>query len=101
MESLVEVHSEADLEVALRVGARVIGINHRDLKTFQMDLTLTERLMSRMPSDRTIVAESGIQTVDDVHRMRHLGVHALLVGEALMTAPDPVAKARELVGAMG
>ena len=96
MEPLVEVHSPEELKVALSVGAHTIGINHRDLTTFQVDPALSERLVPKIPSGKLIVAESGIQTAQDVQRMKQLGVHALLIGEALMTAPDPAAKIREL-----
>ncbi|MBI2495955.1 MAG: indole-3-glycerol phosphate synthase TrpC [Candidatus Omnitrophica bacterium] len=96
VEPFVEVHSEADLKSALGVGARVLGINHRDLRTFAMDPHLTERLIPTIPAGKIIVAESGIQCAEDVTRMQRLGVHALLIGEALMTAPDPAAKVREL-----
>jgi indole-3-glycerol phosphate synthase len=98
MEPLVEVHGEDDLKVALRCGAGVIGINHRDLRTFQLDPALAERLVPKIPAGKVIVAESGIQTPEDVARMQGLGVHALLIGEALMTAPDPAAKVKELFG---
>ena len=96
LEPFVEVHSDAELRAAVRAGAHVIGINHRDLKTFTMDPTLTERLVPQVPAGKVIVAESGLQTADEVKRMRQLGVHAVLIGEALMTAPDPAAKIREL-----
>ena len=96
LEPLVEVHALEELKLALSVGAHVIGINHRDLKTFQIDPALSERLVPKIPSGKLIVAESGIQTAQDVQRMKQLGVHALLIGEALMTAPDPAAKIREL-----
>lgn len=94
--ALVEVHDEADVKVALGAGTRILGINHRDLRTFQMDPTLAERLVPTIPSGKTIVAESGIHTAEDVARLRRLGVHALLIGEALMRAPDPADKIREL-----
>ena len=96
IESLVEVHNEGELKIALGAGAHLLGINHRDLRTFQMDPTLCERLVPKIPAGKVIVAESGIQTAEDVQRMQRLGVHALLIGEALMTAPDPAAKVREL-----
>jgi indole-3-glycerol phosphate synthase len=96
IEPLVEVHSEDELRLALGAGASVIGINHRDLKTFQMDPTLSERLIPKIPSGQVIVAESGLQTNEDVRRMSTLGVHAVLIGEALMTTPDPATKIREL-----
>jgi indole-3-glycerol phosphate synthase len=96
MDALVEVHDERELDTALAAGARVIGINHRDLQTFAIDLSLSTRLVPRIPSECCIVAESGLQTPADVLRMRALGVHALLIGEALMTAPSPAAKVTEL-----
>lgn len=99
LEALVEVHSEADLTIALRSGAAILGINHRDLKTFTIDPTLSARLVPRIPAGKVIVAESGVHTPADVARLQALGVHALLIGEALMTAPDPAAKVRELFAA--
>ena len=96
LEPFVEVHAEGELRIALRVGARVIGINHRDLRTFQIDPALSEKLVPKVPAGKIIVAESGIQTAEEVQRMKRLGIHALLIGEALMTAPDPAAKIREL-----
>ena len=96
IEPLVEVHAEPELKAALRAGASVIGINHRDLRTFTMDRGLSDRLVPKIPAGKTIVAESGIQTAEDVAQMKRLGVHAVLIGEALMTAPDPAAKVHEL-----
>ena len=96
LEPLVEVHSELELKVALRVGAHVIGINHRDLRTFQINASLTEQLLPQVPAGKVIVSESGIQKPEDVKRMQQLGVHAVLIGETLMTAPDAAAKVREL-----
>lgn len=100
IEPLVEVHSEGELRTALSAGAHAIGINHRDLGTFQLDPGLSERLVPKIPSDKVIIAESGLQTPQDLQRMRALGVHAVLIGEALMTAPDPGAKVRELLQGM-
>ena len=96
IEPLIEVHSEEELDTALRAGGAVIGINHRDLGTFTMDPTLSVRLVPRIPAGKVIVAESGIQSSADVKRMQRLGVHAVLIGEALMTAPNPSAKIGEL-----
>jgi len=96
MEPVVEVHSEHELKMALRSGAHVIGINHRDLATFQIDPTLAAKLVPQIPAGKGIIAESGIQKPEDVKRMKSLGVHAVLIGEALMAAPDPAAKVREL-----
>ena len=97
MEPLVEAHDEAELEAALRVGARVVGVNNRDLHTFDTDLGVTERLAPLVPPEVVLVAESGIKTAADAGRMAAAGAHALLVGEALMTGGDVVAKARELM----
>jgi len=96
LECLVEVHDERELERALAAGAEVIGINNRDLRTFQVDLAVTERLRPLIPRDRVVVAESGIHTLADVERLRALGVNAVLIGEALVTAEDPAQRVREL-----
>jgi indole-3-glycerol phosphate synthase len=98
MDALVEVHDEAELERALAAGARLIGVNHRDLTTFAMDLGLTARLAPRLPADAVLVAESGIKTYDDVQRMGDAGAHAVLVGESLMRAPSPGAALAQLRG---
>lgn len=98
MEALVEVHDEAELETALATGARVVGINNRDLRTFTVDLSVSERLAPRVPGDRIVVAESGIHRASDVERLAAAGVDALLVGEALMTAPNRQAAVAELAG---
>ena len=82
----------------MEAGAEVIGINHRNLKTFQMDITLTERLRPLIPQGKIVVAESGIHSREDVARLKKVGVNAGLVGEALVTAPDGAAKVRELPG---
>ncbi len=97
MEALVEVHDQAEVEAALEAGAEVIGINNRDLRTFSVDLGLTERLRPLIPAGRVVVAESGIHTQADARRMRAAGADAVLVGEALMRAADAVAAARELI----
>jgi indole-3-glycerol phosphate synthase len=96
MEALVEVHSEAEVEAALAAGARVVGVNHRDLATFEVDVSLTERLRPCVPASVVYVAESGIHTAADAARMRAAGADAILVGEALMRSPDPAAKLGEL-----
>jgi indole-3-glycerol phosphate synthase len=86
---LVEVHNEAELERALNIDADFIGINNRDLTTFNTDLSTTERLLPLIPSQCTIVSESGIQTPADIQRVLHAGANAVLVGESLMRATDP------------
>ncbi|HEY4028683.1 MAG TPA: indole-3-glycerol phosphate synthase TrpC [Candidatus Dormibacteraeota bacterium] len=96
MEALVEVHAEAEVDVALESGAVVVGVNHRDLATFQVDVGLTERMRPLLPASVAYVAESGIHTAADAARMRAAGADAILVGEALMRAADPAAKLREL-----
>lgn len=96
IEPLVEVHSAEDLKIALRAGVHVIGINHRDLRTFEIDPDLSQALVPTIPAGKVIVAESGLRTAKEVARMKSLGVHAVLIGEALMTAPDPAVKVREL-----
>lgn len=97
MEALVEVHDEGEVDRALGAGARVIGINNRDLRTFGTTLETTRRLRSRIPSDRVVVSESGIRGREDMERLRDWGVDAVLIGEALVTAPSPQAKLQELL----
>jgi indole-3-glycerol phosphate synthase len=97
MECLVEVHDERDVQKALEAGAYLIGVNNRDLRTFETDLAVTERLRPLIPDDRVVVSESGIFTRADVGRLADAGVHAVLVGEALITAPDTLLKMKELL----
>ena len=97
MQSLVEVHDEREIEVALDSGAEIVGINNRDLRTFKTDLETTERLAPMVPAQKIVVSESGISSREDVQRVKSAGAHAVLVGEALVTAEDPGAKLRELV----
>lgn len=101
MEALVEVHDEAEVERALKAGARVIGVNNRDLRTFNVDIATTARLRPLVPADCVLVSESGIHTPADVRRLKDLGVDAMLVGESLVTArpEERLAKVRELVRA--
>ncbi len=96
MAALVEVNEETELARALALGAPLIGVNNRDLRTFTVDLATTERLAGLLPEGVTLVAESGIFTVDDVWRMGAAGAHAVLVGEALVTASDVGERVREL-----
>jgi indole-3-glycerol phosphate synthase len=96
--ALVEVHDEQELETALGVGASLIGVNNRDLRSFTVDLATTERLAALVPEGVTLVGESGIRTHADVERLGRSGVHAVLVGESLMLAPNRVAAVRELAG---
>jgi len=98
MDALVEVHDKRELERGVAAGAKIIGITNRDLRTFDVDLATTERLAPLVPLGTTIVAESGIFTRGDVRRLEACGVHAVLIGEALVTAADQGAKIRELFG---
>lgn len=86
--ALVETHDEAEIESAVSAGARMIGVNNRDLRDFSVDLTNAPRLRDRIPADRLYVAESGIKTPADAAAMRAAGADAVLVGEALMRASD-------------
>jgi len=96
---LVEVHDEAETERALKLpNIQLIGINNRDLATFEVSLTTTERLRPQIPAEITVVAESGIFTAADVERLAKAHVDAILVGEALVTSEDIPAKVRELSG---
>jgi len=97
MSCLVEVHNEAEVEIALSSEARIIGINNRDLTTFSVDIATTERLSPLIPPDRIVVSESGIKERADIEKLSQLGVDAVLIGESLMAAPDIAAKMRELL----
>ncbi|HSW20737.1 MAG TPA: indole-3-glycerol phosphate synthase TrpC [Ramlibacter sp.] len=89
MAVLVEVHDGAELERALRLKTPLVGINNRDLRSFEVSLDTTLGLMAKVPKDKLLVTESGILAPADVQKMRDAGVHAFLVGEAFMRAPDP------------
>ena len=89
MAVLVEVHDEQEMERALALKTALIGVNNRDLKTFKVDLETTLNLQKMVPQDKLLVTESGIAGADDVKRLRDAGVHAFLVGEAFMRAPEP------------
>jgi indole-3-glycerol phosphate synthase len=89
LDVLIEVHDAAELERALAVPGRLLGINNRDLRTFEVDLQTTLNLKSRVPPDRLLVTESGIHTAADVAQMRSHGVQAFLVGESLMRSENP------------
>ena len=97
MGCLVEVHNEAELEVALKSGARIIGINNRDLNTFAVNLNTTRRLRPLIPSDKIVVSESGIESRSDMKKLRKWGADAILVGESLMSATDIAGKMKELL----
>jgi indole-3-glycerol phosphate synthase len=95
-DALVEVHDEQELEKATRAGARIIGVNNRDLRSFRVDLATSERLGALMPEDSIRIAESGIRTCEDVARLRAAGFHAFLVGESLLRQQDRAAAVRAL-----
>jgi len=99
MDAIVEVHDEEELNMALDVDADVIGINNRNLEDFTVDLAVTFDLLTDVPAGKTVVSESGIHTREDVEELEAVGVDAVLVGEALMRAPDPEAACRELASA--
>lgn len=94
---LVEVHSQGEVERALRSQARIIGINNRDLTTFTIDINTTRRLLPLVPKGRIVVSESGISSRGDVEKLKGWGVNAILVGEALVTADEVETKVRELI----
>ena len=96
MDVLIEVHDRQELERALQVRGRLVGINNRNLRSFEVNLDTTLGLLELIPEDRLVVTESGILAPADVHRMRTHGVHAFLVGEAFMRADDPGARLAEL-----
>jgi indole-3-glycerol phosphate synthase len=98
MDAIVEVHTEEEVRRAVAVHAPIIGINNRDLATFTVDLGTTEQLRPLIPDSTLVVSESGIRSRADVERALAAGAQAVLVGEALVTAPDPAAKVRELLG---
>ena len=98
MQVLVEIHSEKELDIALDAGADIIGINNRDLSTFETDVSLSQRLRPLIPKGKIVVAESGIKSREDIKLLRKSQIDAVLEGEAIMTAKDVGTKIRELVG---
>jgi indole-3-glycerol phosphate synthase len=99
MEPLVEVHTAAELERALTAGARILGVNNRDLKTLSVRVETSFELIGRIPAEGIAVSESGLRTHDDLVRLRDAGFDAFLIGEHLMLAPDPAAALASLLGA--
>jgi indole-3-glycerol phosphate synthase len=97
VDALVEVHDEGEMERAAAAGAKIVGINNRDLRSFAVDLRVSERLAPLAPHDTVIVAESGVFGADDVKRLHNAGANAVLVGEGLITAPDRAEAVRALL----
>ncbi|MFC1953559.1 indole-3-glycerol phosphate synthase TrpC [Chloroflexota bacterium] len=97
MSCLVEVHSEAEMEIALSTQAKIIGINNRNLDTLEVDITTTKRLRPLVPKDKIVVSESGIKDHNDMEKLEQWGVDAVLIGESLMSSPDIAIKMRELL----
>jgi indole-3-glycerol phosphate synthase len=96
LDAIVEVHDERELQIALDVEADVLGLNNRDLTDFSVDIERTYELLSDVPAGKTVVAESGFSERDQIEELERVGVDAVLVGEALMRAPDPEAACRDL-----
>lgn len=97
LDAIVEVHTEEELSIAVEIGARIIGINNRNLNTFEVDLKTTGRLMRIMPNDKLVISESGIKTAEDINYLKSLGIKGILIGETLMRSAD-VGKAIEGLG---
>jgi indole-3-glycerol phosphate synthase len=99
MSVLLEVHDEAELERALALPSPLVGVNNRNLRTFETDIGVTERLAGRIPADRLLISESGVRSAADISRLRRCGARGFLVGESLMRADDPAQLVLELVTA--
>ncbi len=97
LDTLVEVHNEAELEAAVQSGAQLLGINNRDLKTFEVNLSTTEKLAPLIPPGMPAVCESGIDSLEQIRRVEQWGIRAFLIGESLMRATHPGQKLRELL----
>jgi len=97
LDAVVEVHTSEELRRAVRAGARIIGVNNRDLQTFRTSLETSERLIAEAPRDRIMISESGLQNSESLRYLRALGFRGFLIGEALMRAPDPEAALRDLI----
>ena len=98
--ALVETHDAAEVSMALSAGARIIGVNNRNLKDFSVDTENSRRLREEIPADILFVSESGVRDAADVARLRDIGADAVLVGEALMRAPDRTAALKRLRGVL-
>jgi indole-3-glycerol phosphate synthase len=98
LDALVEVHDEWELERAMASGTRIVGVNNRNLRTLDVDVSASERLIAVIPTEVIAVSESGLKTADDLTRLKALGYRAFLIGERFMTAPDPGAALGALLG---
>jgi indole-3-glycerol phosphate synthase len=98
LDTLVEVHDERELERAFAIGARIVGVNNRNLRTLQVDVSASERLIAQIPAEVVAVSESGLRSPDDLMRLKTAGYRAFLIGERLMATPDPGAALRDLLG---
>lgn len=99
LDAVVEVHDLTELAIAVDVGARIIGVNNRNLRTLAVDVHASETLIARMPRDVVAVSESGLKSSDEILALEHAGFHAFLIGERFMTADDPGEALRGLLGA--
>jgi indole-3-glycerol phosphate synthase len=97
LDALVEVHSAEELSIAVDAGARIVGVNNRNLRTLQVDVRASEELAARMPAGIVRVSESGLRTAEDLRRLTALGYDAFLIGERFMSEPDPGAALRALL----
>lgn len=100
LSALVEAHDESEVQAALNAGARLIGVNNRNLKDFSVDTENSRRLRKLIPRDVLFVSESGVSSAEDVEKLREIGANAVLIGETLMRAPDKKAKLAELRGVL-
>ena len=100
LDAVVEVHTSEELRRAIGAGARIIGVNNRDLRTFRTSLETSERLIAQAPRDRIMISESGLQNPTSLRHLRALGFRGFLIGEALMCAPDPEATLRDLIASV-
>jgi indole-3-glycerol phosphate synthase len=98
LSALVETHDETEIKAALNAGARIIGVNNRDLKTFEVDIALSERLRPLVPDDKIFISESGIQTPGDIGKLHKIKTNAVLIGETLMRSSDKTAELKRLRG---
>jgi indole-3-glycerol phosphate synthase len=101
LDAVVEVHTSAELDRAMAAGATIIGVNNRDLRSFQTSLETSERLIAQAPRDRILISESGLQDAKSLRRLQSLGFRGFLIGEALMRSPDPERSLRDLISAAG